>query len=91
MPPLAQRVYGQYADKLTGRAVIRLHGPDREAMDERSGKDWSRIVDPRDGEVNALAVVVRDLQKRGKKAWVFANNHYEGCAPLTIERIRGRM
>ena len=80
MPPVA-RVYGQYADKLTGRAVIRLHGPDREAMDERSGKDWSRIVDPRDGEVNALAVVVRDLQKRGKKAWVFANNHYEGCAP----------
>ena len=90
MPPVA-RVYGQYADKLTGRAVIRLHGPDREAMDERSGKDWSRIVDPRDGEVNALAVVVRDLHKRGKKAWVFANNHYEGSAPLTIQRIKERL
>jgi uncharacterized protein YecE (DUF72 family) len=90
MPPVA-RVYGQYADKLTGRAVIRLHGPDREAMDERSGKDWSRIVAPRDGEVDALAVVVRDLQKRGKKAWIFANNHFEGSAPLTIERIRERM
>jgi hypothetical protein len=23
------RVYGQYADKLTERVVIRLHGPDR--------------------------------------------------------------
>lgn len=84
-------MYGQHADELTGRAVIRLHGPDREAMDERSGKDWSRIVDPRDGEVNDLAGVVRYLQQRGKKAWMFANNHFEGCAPLTIERIRERM
>ena len=84
-------MYGQHADKLTARAVIRLHGPDREAMDERAGKDWSLIVEPRDGELNALAVVVRDLQKRGKKAWIFANNHYEGCAPLTINRIRERL
>lgn len=90
MPPVA-RVYGQYADKLTGRAVIRLHGPDREAMDERSGKDWSRIVEPRDGELSALNVVLSGMRRRGKKAWVFANNHYEGCAPLTIERMRERM
>ena len=84
-------MYGQHAEKQADRAVIRLHGPDREAMDERAGKDWSRIVEPRDGELSALAVVVRDMQKRGKKAWIFANNHYEGCAPLTIQRIKERL
>ena len=84
-------MYGQHAEKQADRAVIRLHGPDREAMDERAGKDWSRIVEPRDGELSALAVVVRDLQKRGKKAWIFENNHYEGCAPLTIQRIKERL
>ena len=42
-------MYGQHAEKLSDRPVIRLHGPDREAMDERAGKDWSRIVEPRDG------------------------------------------
>ena len=90
MPPVS-RVYGQHAEKLSDRAVIRLHGPDREAMDERAGKDWSRIVEPRDGEINALAVVLGDLRRRGKKAWIFANNHYEGCAPLTIQRIKERL
>ena len=90
MPPV-YRVYGQHADKLTDRAVIRLHGPDREAMDERAGKDWSHIVEPHDGEINALGVMLGDLRKRGKKSWIFANNHYEGCAPLTIQRIRERL
>ena len=84
-------MYGQHAEKQADRAVIRLHGPDREGMDERAGKDWSRIVEPRDGELSALAVVVRDMQKRGKKAWLFVNNHYEGCAPLTIQRIKERL
>lgn len=56
-------------------------GPDREAMDERSGRDWLRIVEPRDGELNALAVAVRNLRQRGKKAWIFANNHFESYGP----------
>ena len=67
-------MYGQHAEKQADRAVIRLHGPDREAMDERAGKDWSRIVEPRDGELSALAVVLGDLRRRGKKAWMFVNN-----------------
>jgi hypothetical protein len=31
------------------------------------------------------------MQKRGKKAWIFVNNHFEGCAPLTIQRMRERL
>jgi hypothetical protein len=47
-------------------------------------------VDSRDGEVNALAVVVRDLQKRGKKAWVFANNHYYAvCGIIVVMPLPG--
>jgi hypothetical protein len=30
---------GAGSSKLTDRVVIRLHGPDREVMDERAGKD----------------------------------------------------
>ena len=43
MPPVAP-IYARFADKLTGTGVIRLHGPDREGMEERTGKDWSKIV-----------------------------------------------
>ena len=71
--------------------MIRLHGPDREKMDERAGKDWSKIVEARDGEIAALAGMLCDLRNQGRKAWLFVNNHFEGCAPLTIKRIRERM
>ena len=71
--------------------MIRLHGPDRETMDERSGKDWSKIVEARDGEIAALAGMLCDLRKPQRKTYVFVNNHFEGCAPLTIKRIRERL
>ena len=54
-------------------------------------RSWSRIVEPRDGELSALNVVLSDLRRRGKKAWIFVNNHFAGCAPLTIERMRERV
>lgn len=90
MPPV-YRVYGQFADQMPERVVVRLHGPDRKDMDKRSGKDWSSIVEPRDGELHALARMLHDLRQNRRKVWTFVNNHYEGCAPLTIQRIRERL
>ena len=90
MPPV-WRVFGQYADKLPDQVVVRLHGPDRERMDERAGKDWSKIVEARDGEIAALAGLLQDLRNHGRKTWLFVNNHYEGCAPLTIKRLREQL
>ena len=40
-------------------------------MDERSGKDWSKIVDARDGEIAALAGMLCDLRKPRRKTYVF--------------------
>lgn len=71
--------------------VIRLHGPDREGMEERTRKDWSRIIDPRDADLDALAGMLKDLKTRNRQVWLFVNNHYEGCAPLMIERIQERI
>lgn len=90
MPPV-QEIYRRHADQLSETTVIRLHGPDRGAIEERTGKDWNRIAEPRDADLNALAEVVKGLQKRKRDVWVFANNHFEGCAPLTVERLRQRI
>lgn len=35
-------------------AVNRLHGPDRQGIEKRTGKDWSHIVAPRDENVSTL-------------------------------------
>jgi uncharacterized protein YecE (DUF72 family) len=91
MPPIFG-VYDRFADKLADNVVIRLRGPDREGMEERTGNDWSRkLVEPRDADLDALATLARNLKARRRTVWLMVNNHFEGSAPLTIERIRARL
>ena len=70
------------------QVVIRLHGPDREGIEARTGKQWNQIVDPRDEELAAVTEMVGDLLDQGVSVYLNVNNHYEGSAPLTIDRIR---
>jgi len=90
MPPVSE-VYEKFAGQLTDNAIIRLHGKDREGIEQRSGKDWSKILEPHDADLDALVKMVKDLAVRRRAVWVFANNHFEGCAPITIERIKERL
>ena len=80
-------VMEKFGDRMGGALCVRLHGEDREGMEERTGEDWSAVVRPKDGEIGRVAGSV-DLQIRnGKTVYVNVNNHYEGSAPLTIEKI----
>jgi len=90
MPPVID-VFNRHADLLDETVVIRLHGPDRAGIEARTGEQWNRIAEPRDADLDALAEVVKGLMKRKRNVWLFANNHFEGCAPLTIERLRQRL
>ena len=90
MPPVFP-LYREYADQLTDNVVIRLHGPDREGMEDRTGKDWSKIIEPRDADLDGLVGMLRDLRVRRRNVWAFVNNHFEGSAPRTIKRIVERM
>jgi uncharacterized protein YecE (DUF72 family) len=68
--------------------VIRLHGPDRKGIEARTGKKWNQIVEPRDEELADVVEMVQDLLDKGVGVYLNVNNHYEGSAPLTIERLR---
>jgi uncharacterized protein YecE (DUF72 family) len=68
-------------------AVIRLHGPDRKEIEKKTSKQWSQVVIPRDDELVRIADMVQDLLDRGINVYLNVNNHYEGSAPLTIDRI----
>lgn len=89
MPPIFH-LYNKFADQLSENTVIRLHGPDREGMEDRTGNDWSKILETRDADLDALRGLLGDVALRRMNAWIFVNNHFEGCAPLTIERIKER-
>jgi uncharacterized protein YecE (DUF72 family) len=92
MPPIAS-VYADWRPFILGhdRVVIRLHGPDREGIEARTGKRWNQVVEPRDEELAEVVEMVQDLLDQGVSVYLNVNNHYEGSAPLTIERIRRLM
>jgi uncharacterized protein YecE (DUF72 family) len=89
MPPITA-VYKDWRDLIIQHetVVIRLLGPDRKGIEKQTGKRWNQIVAPRDEELAAIVEMVEDLLERGVNVYLNVNNHYEGSAPLTIERIR---
>jgi len=70
--------------------VVRLHGPDREGIERQTGESWDRIVAPKDEDLARLVDMMRDMRDRSLTIYLNINNHFEGSAPLTIERLRAR-
>ncbi len=86
MPPVSG-LYRRFAGLLRQAAVVRLHGPDREGIEKATGERWDRIVAPKDAELAEIASMVNDMEGRGLTVFLNVNNHYEGSAPLTIEKL----
>lgn len=92
MPPVWE-VYEAHRQAIQGHdtAVIRLMGPDRQGIEALTGKAWDRRAAPKDEELPRIAGMVQDLLRAGTNVYVNVNNHYEGSAPLTIQRLRAAL
>ncbi|MFH2031301.1 MAG: DUF72 domain-containing protein [Bacteroidota bacterium] len=86
MPPITD-TFRKFGKLLSDTVVIRLHGPDRKGIEEKTGGDWSAIVEPKDSELEEIVNMVLELLDRKVDVYINVNNHYEGSAPLTIEKI----
>ncbi len=86
MPPITE-IYEKFRESIRGTAVIRLHGSDRDGMEKITGDRWNTMVAPRDAELPGVVEMIRDLLKRNVNVYLNVNNHYEGSAPLTIEKL----
>lgn len=71
--------------------IFRLMGEDRSEIEKVTGKQWSKIVKPHDVELDEVARVLLELQRSNVQPFVFVNNHYEGSAPITIDRLMERL
>ncbi len=90
MPPIGE--VAEQFDVSTGKStVIRLMGPDRAEIEREAGKKWDRIVAPKDESIEGVVGVVREQVDRGREVYVNVNNHYEGCAVMTIGRLVERL
>jgi uncharacterized protein YecE (DUF72 family) len=88
MPPIWE-IEARYGELLSGTVVLRLMGSDRKAIEALSNDRWDTIVEPRDGELSEIVPMVQRLRKRNKTVYVNINNHYEGSAPRTGQKIKG--
>lgn len=62
---------------------------DRKLVDRKT-KTFDRIVVDRSAELDDWARVLAELNERVPKAYVFANNHYAGHGPATIDELASR-
>lgn len=49
---------------------------------------WDKIVEPKDEEINKVREMIYSLTQKNVDLYVNVNNHYEGSAPLMIEKIK---
>jgi len=90
MPPISE-VVSQFDISAGQSTVIRLMGPDRQEIEKLAGHHWDKIVSPQDESINAIAGIVQEQVERGREVYVNVNNHYEGCAVLTIGKLVQRL
>jgi uncharacterized protein YecE (DUF72 family) len=84
--PHIYELYSQFGDLIGGRVAIRLLGGDRKEIEEKTNGNWNEIVEPKE-DIVEVADMLRDLAKGSRLVKVYLNNHYEGSAPKSIERI----
>ncbi len=90
MPPL-EEVASQFDTVTADFSIIRLQGSARLEMEERTGSLWNQIIEPKDAGLLTTASIVKKNTQRGLKSYININNHYEGSAPLTIQRLAERL
>ncbi len=86
MPPVID-VFNKHHEQIGAPVLIRLHGPDRKKIEELTGKDWSKIVLAKDEKLSTLPLIINYFSEKEVDVYVNVNNHFEGSAPLTIEKI----
>ena len=86
MDDLSQ-VLDRYARHLGDTVCIRLHGDDRTGIEEQAGGDWSRTLRPMDDDLARVVPRMLRIARADRHVFLNVNNHYEGSAPVTIQKI----
>ena len=68
--------------------VFRLHGPDRTGIEKLSNENWNQVYVDRTKELEKLSETFKDLLSRKMDLFVNVNNHFEGSAPITIQKLK---
>lgn len=89
--PDIQETYLNFKDDLKQKVIFRLHGADRLEIEKLSKENWNKIYMNRKKEISVLTNIFKELIAKEVDIFVNVNNHFEGSAPITINRIKELM
>jgi uncharacterized protein YecE (DUF72 family) len=78
----------KFTANFNGTVVFRLHGPDRTGIEKLSNEKWNQIYIDRTKELEKLSELFADLLNRKLDLFINVNNHFEGSAPITIQKLK---
>jgi len=84
--PRPTQLFESFDPVTAGFTYIRWLG-DRKGIEEKT-KTWDSVIVDRSGELKEWVEIVRKVHKRRIQIFAYANNHYAGHAPATIELFR---
>jgi uncharacterized protein YecE (DUF72 family) len=61
---------------------------DRKGIETRT-QTWNKVVDDKTDRLISWVDYCQQIQKRGIKQYIYANNHFEGFSPATVAKFRG--
>lgn len=84
--PHVYALYSQFGDLIGDRVPIRLLGGDRKEIESKTNGIWNEVVNPKP-DLPEVASMISALAHGSHIVKVYLNNHYEGSAPKSIERL----
>ncbi len=86
--PSINSVFEKNKDYFKHLTIVRLHGPDRSGIEKISNKVWNKIYINRDENLEMIVQLIKQLIIQEVDIYLNINNHFEGSAPLTINKIK---
>jgi uncharacterized protein YecE (DUF72 family) len=85
--PRPKQLFERFDPITSDLAYVRWLG-DRKGIEEKT-KTWNKIIVDRTAELGDWVEVLKKVHERKIQILAFANNHYAGFGPGTIEEFRG--
>jgi len=85
--PRIGSIFDKYKPVTADFSIVRLHGGDRLEMEIKTGEAWNRVISPKPQGLQAAVRIVQTHLEKEIITFLNVNNHFEGSAPITIERF----
>jgi uncharacterized protein YecE (DUF72 family) len=84
LPPIIE-IVEKFKEFFGSTTIVRLLGGDRKDIEEKTGQVWNKVIEPK--PLKSVGKAIGYIIETGRRVVINVNNHYEGSAPITIERL----